>query len=239
MPYAGYGMNAGIADAANLAWLLSGVVQGWARPAILDAYEAERQPITEQVSRFAMDMAMKVLAQRRGVPDAIELPGPEGDAVRQRIGREAYDLNVQQYCCGGLNFGYFYDRSPIISYDGAAAPAYTMADFTPSTAPGCRAPHVWQGNGNSLYDALGPGYTLLRLDPAADATPLKAAAGDAGMPLAIVDVAGKDAAVAYDRKLVLVRTDQHVAWRGDRLPDDVAGLVRLLRGETASMGATG
>ncbi|HSJ41437.1 MAG TPA: FAD-dependent monooxygenase, partial [Xanthobacteraceae bacterium] len=119
MPYAGYGMNAGIADATNLAWLLAAYLQGWADIAILDAYEAERLPITEQVSRFAMDMAGKVLSQRRTVPDAIEQPGAEGDAVRNRVGQAAYDLNVQQYCCGGLNFGYFYDRSPIIAYDGA------------------------------------------------------------------------------------------------------------------------
>ncbi|MDX2204071.1 MAG: FAD-dependent oxidoreductase [Hyphomicrobiaceae bacterium] len=239
MPYAGYGMNAGIADAANLAWLLSGVVQGWAAPAILDAYAAERQPITEQVSRFAMDMALKVLAQRRGVPEDIERPGPEGEAVRERVGREAYDLNVQQYCCGGLNFGYFYDRSPIIAYDGAAAPAYTMAEFTPSTVPGCRVPHVWQGQGRSLYDGLGPGYTLLRLDRTADVTPLKAAAETVGMPLAIVDVTGEAAGKAYDRKLVIVRTDQHVAWRGDRVPDDAAGLVDLLRGAKMSAQAAG
>jgi hypothetical protein len=52
----------------------------------------------------------------------LEEPGPEGDAVRARIGKEAYDLNVGQFCCGGLNFGYFYDASPIIAYDGEQAP---------------------------------------------------------------------------------------------------------------------
>src|SRR3954463_5150374 len=123
MPYAGYGMNAGIADATNLAWLLAACLQGWADTAILNAYEAERLPITEQVSRFAMDMAGKVLGQRRTVPDEIEQPGAEGDEVRRRVGQAAYDLNVQQYCCGGLNFGYFYDASPIIAYDGAQQPA--------------------------------------------------------------------------------------------------------------------
>ena len=46
---AGYGMNAGIADAMNLSWQLAAVLHCWAPPAILDAYEAERQPITEQV----------------------------------------------------------------------------------------------------------------------------------------------------------------------------------------------
>ena len=161
-------MNAGIADATNLAWLLAAALQGWADPAILDAYEAERLPITDQVSRFAMDMAGKVLGQRRTVPEEIELEGPEGDAVRQRVGQAAYDLNVQQYCCGGLNFGYFYDASPIIVYDGASQPAYTMADFTPSTAPGCRLPFCELPDGRPVYDALGPGYTLLRTDPGLD-----------------------------------------------------------------------
>ena len=31
VPYAGYGMNAGIADAANLSWLLAAHLNGWAR----------------------------------------------------------------------------------------------------------------------------------------------------------------------------------------------------------------
>ena len=164
MPYAGYGMNAGIADATNLAWLLAAYLQGWAGIAILDAYEAERLPITEQVSRFAMDMAGKVLSQRRAVPDEIEQPGPEGDAVRKQVGQAAYDLNVQQYCCAGLNFGYFYDQSPIIAYDGAEQPGFTMADFTPSSTPGCRLPFAKLADGRPVYDALGPGYTLLRYD---------------------------------------------------------------------------
>ena len=229
MPYAGYGMNAGIADATNLAWLLAAALEGWASPGMLDAYEAERLPITDQVSRFAMDMALNVLSQRRAVPEEIELPGPEGDAVRARIGQAAYDLNVQQYCCGGLNFGYFYDRSPIIHYDGSAQPGYTMADFTPSTVPGCRTPHVWLADGRSLYDALGQGYTLLRLDARCDTRAIEAAAADHRLPLRIVDVSGKDAGV-YDRKLVLVRTDQHISWRGNTLPADIEGLISTLRG---------
>ena len=229
MPYAGYGMNAGIADAANLAWLMAAALDGWATPQILDAYEAERLPITDQVSRFAMDMALQVLGQRRAVPDEIETPGPEGDAVRARVGQAAYDLNVQQYCCGGLNFGYFYDRSPIIAYDGATHPAYTMADFTPSTVPGCRTPHVWQRDGGSIYDGLGPGYTLLRGDPVIATLALEDAARRHRVPIEVLDIHPADAASPYDRKLVLVRTDQHVAWRGDRLPDDVDRLIDRLR----------
>ena len=66
VPYAGYGMNAGIADAMNLSWLLAAHLNGWAPPDILDAYEGERQPITEQVSRFAMEHASDDTAARRG-----------------------------------------------------------------------------------------------------------------------------------------------------------------------------
>jgi 2-polyprenyl-6-methoxyphenol hydroxylase-like FAD-dependent oxidoreductase len=228
MPYAGYGMNAGIADATNLAWLLAAALQGWANPAILDAYEAERLPITEQVSRFAMDMAGKVLGQRRTVPDEIEQPGAAGDTVRQQVGQAAYDLNVQQYCCGGLNFGYFYDRSPIILYDGAEQPAYTMADFTPSTIPGCRVPFATLPDGRPIYDALGPGYTLLRLDSNIVVTPLVDAMQDGGVPIEVVDLQAGDS--DHDRKLILVRTDQHIAWRGDALPDRPDRLVDTLTG---------
>jgi len=181
-----------------------------------------------------MDMAGKVLGQRRTVPDEIEQPGAEGDAVRNRVGQAAYDLNVQQYCCGGLNFGYYYDRSPIIAYDGAEPPAYTMADFTPSTVPGCRVPFSSLPDGRPVYDALGPGYTLLRLDPQTTVAPFVTAMRDGGIPIEVVDLPTGGAKHPYDRKLIVVRTDQHVAWRGDALPDRPEHLVDILRGRTGS-----
>jgi 2-polyprenyl-6-methoxyphenol hydroxylase-like FAD-dependent oxidoreductase len=230
VPYAGYGMNAGIADAINLSWLLSACVQGWADERILDAYQAERQPITEQVSQFAMDHAQKMIRARRAVPPDIEAPGPEGDVLRAEIGREAYELNVQQFCCAGLNFGYFYTGSPIIVADGEAPPPYTMGDFTPSTVPGCRAPHLWLADGRSLYDAFGPGYTLLRFDRRVDIRALEEAARDARVPLSVLDVEAKEVPRAYRHRLVLCRADQHVAWRGDRMPVDPVALVDQLRG---------
>jgi 2-polyprenyl-6-methoxyphenol hydroxylase-like FAD-dependent oxidoreductase len=230
VPYAGYGMNAGIADAANLAWLLAAHLNGWAPAEILDAYEAERRPITEQVSRFAMAHADREIERRGAVPPGIELPGPEGDAVRARVGQAAYDLNLQQFCCGGLNFGYYYDLSPIIVYDGAEQPAYTMAEFTSSTVPGCRAPHFWLRDGRSIYDLLGPGYTLLCFDPKIATGPLVGVAATRAVPLEVVDVAAEDAPDTYEHKLVLVRTDQHVAWRGDALPGDKGEFIDALRG---------
>src|SRR6185436_867529 len=205
VPYAGYGMNAGIADAANLAWLLAARLQGWGGEAILDAHEKERLPITEQVSHFAMNHSFQMAKQRQTVPAWIEEPGPGGDAARAALGKAAYELNVQQYCCGGLNFGYYYDQSPLIVYDEESQPPYSMATFTPSTVPGCRTPHVWLRDGRSLYDALGPWFTLLRFDPAVDVTPLTDAAAQRGVPLDVLDVQSDEAAAVYDRALVLSR----------------------------------
>lgn len=230
VPYAGFGMNAGIADAINLSWLLAARVQGWGDEGMLDAYEAERQPITEQVSQFAMDHAQKMIRARGAVPPNIEAPGPEGEAQRLAVGREAYELNVQQYCCAGLNFGYYYTGSPIIATDDAQAPAYSMGGFTASTVPGCRAPHFWLRDGRSLYDAFGPAYTLLRFDRSVDVSGLESTARQSGLPLVVIDVDGEDTPPAYEHKLVMCRSDQHVAWRGNAIPVPAAALVSRLRG---------
>jgi len=229
VPYAGYGMNAGIADATNLSWMLAAHLNGWAGAAILDAYEAERLPITSQVSRFAMSHAEAEIRRRGAVPAAIEEEGVEGERVRQQIGRHTYEINVQQYACAGLNFGSYYDRSPIIAYDGAAPPAYTMGSFTPSTVPGCRTRHLWCAEGVSLYDRMGPEFTLLRFDRGLDVEPLERAAGSRSVPLEILDVAAP-ADVVREGALVLSRPDQHVAWRGHYAPADPLSLIDHIRG---------
>ena len=230
VPYAGYGMNAGIADAMNLSWTLAAHLKGWAPEAILDVYERERQPITEQVSRFAMRHAEGAIRERTSVPPEIEDDSPAGEAARKQVGDEAYKLHVQQFACAGLNYGYFYDDSPIIAYDGEAAPGYTMHDYTPSTVPGCRTPHIWLDDGCSLYDAMGPDYTLLRFDPSVDVSAVAEAARQRGFPLEVLNIAAKDLPEPYTTKLVLSRPDQHVAWRGDTVPADALGLIDLVRG---------
>ena len=238
VPYAGYGMNAGIADAENLAWHLSAQFEGWADPRALDAYERERHPITEQVSHFAMNHAHAMSQRRRAIPSDIEEESVAGEASRQRFGQDLYELNVQQYCCAGLNFGYYYDDSPLIVYDADTAPAYTMGSFTPSTVPGCRAPHTWLSEGVSLLDALGHGYTLL-CSPRADAEGaaiLQQAMQSAGVPLQVL--AGDAVAewpTEYRHAWHLIRQDSHVVWRGDQITPDLArAVVGRLRGAMPS-----
>jgi len=208
--------------------MLAGTLKGWADPAILAAYELERMPITEQVSRYAMDTSINLARQRAAIPADIEEDGPEGDASRARIGQEAYDINVGQFCAGGLNFGYFYDASPIIAHDGESAPGYDIYNFTQSTVPGCRTPHVWLRDGRSLYDALGGDFSLLRFDPLLDVSELQRAATLRGVPLAVLDVDTDE--TIYPEKLVLSRPDQHVGWRGNAMPDDPSALIDRIRG---------
>jgi 2-polyprenyl-6-methoxyphenol hydroxylase-like FAD-dependent oxidoreductase len=229
VPYAGYGMNAGIADATNLSWMLAAHLNGWAGASILEAYEAERWPITSQVSRFAMSHAEAELRRRGAVPEEIEDISAEGERVRRETGRLAYDINVEQYACAGLNFGTYYDRSPIIAYDGAAPPAYTMGNYAPSTVPGCRTPHLWCADGVSLYDAMGAEFSLLRFDPVVEVAAIERAAAARNVPLKVLDVASSDA-IPDKHALVLSRPDQHVAWRGKSAPDAALALIDLIRG---------
>ena len=230
IPNAGYGMNAGIADATNLSWMIAAALRAGRRRNSRrlrgGAPTYYRAGVALHHGYRAKDHAAAARDTRRN-----RVAGPVGEAIRARIGKDAYDIDFQQQCAGGLNFGYFYGGSPIIAYDGEPHPTYTMHDFTSSTVPGCRAPHLWLGDGRSLYDALGPDYTLIRHR---SDRPRRVASSNAaakrGVPLAVLDVDAPDARALYARKLVLVRPDQHVAWRGDEEPAAPMGVIDLVRG---------
>jgi len=96
--------------------------------------------------------------------------------------------------------------------------------------PGCRTPHLWCKDGSSLYDAMGPEFTLLRMDSAVNVAPLEHAARKRGVPLRVLDIERPSSAIFYGGGLVLSRPDQHVAWRGDTLPADPLGLIDRIRG---------
>jgi hypothetical protein len=105
-----------------------------------------------------------------------------------------------------------------------------MYDFTQSTVPGCRTPHLWLRDGRSLYDASGPNFTLLRFDPKVEIGALTEAAAHRGAPMAVVDVDADEAAALYPCKLLLSRPDQHVAWRGNKSPENPMTLIDRIRG---------
>jgi hypothetical protein len=132
----------------------------------------------------------------------------------------------------GLQIGYRYEGSPICVPDGTPAPADDAATYVPSSRPGARAPHAWLAPGRSTLDQFGRGFVLLHF-PArrdVDPAPLAEAAAERGVPLRIVAIADPAVAEAYERALVLVRPDGHVAWRGDALPPDPLGVIDRVRG---------
>ena len=105
-----------------------------------------------------------------------------------------------------------------------------MDSYTPSTVPGCRTPHLWCGDGSSLYDAMGPEFSLLRFDRAIETDALEQAARLRGVPLEIIDIEEAGSPAFEGSGLVLSRPDQHVAWRGNRLPPDPLALIDRVRG---------
>jgi putative polyketide hydroxylase len=54
-PGGGFGMNTGIQAAHNLAWKLAAVLHGWAGPALLGTYQAERQPVARLTTRLSVE----------------------------------------------------------------------------------------------------------------------------------------------------------------------------------------
>ena len=67
----------------------------------------------------------------------------------------------------------------------------------------------------------------------AEAAALIDAAKARGVPLHDVVIADAELAALYERKLVRVRPDGHVAWRGDACRADAAAVVDRVRGAAA------
>ncbi|TXL74661.1 FAD-dependent oxidoreductase [Vineibacter terrae] len=229
IPYGGFGMNAGIEDAISLGWMLAATLKGWGSSALLDAYEAERQPIGEQVSRAAQRLFAE--QGRVRLPAALEDDGPDGDGARRAYGAALLATDKAQFNPVGLNFAIAYGGSPVIAYDDGIAPAFEIDRYEPSTTPGCRAPQARLRDGAWLHDLLGPDFTLVTHGRTPLSTAFQAAATRQGLPLAVVDISAEpQAAALYDHPLVLVRPDQRVAWRGHAPPAAIDALLERVRG---------
>jgi 2-polyprenyl-6-methoxyphenol hydroxylase-like FAD-dependent oxidoreductase len=239
-PTGGFGMNTGIDDSSNLAWKLAAMLQGWGGPLLLDSYEAERKPIgyrnTGASRKYASRMHDAV------VPDEVEADGPAGDAARAAASKLTYVRynhfnRDEDKDAVGVQIGGRYDGSRIITADGEPPPDVfpeTYDEYIPTSLPGGRAPHLWLDDrrqmGSSLFDRLGRGFTLLRLNTAAETAALEQAAATRGIPLAILDVTLPQARALYGCDLALIRPDQYIAWRGDRLPNDLDALLARVTG---------
>jgi hypothetical protein len=130
----------------------------------------------------------------------------------------------------GLAMGYYYEDSPICVADGSPPPVERgFGHYVQTSRPGSRAPHAWMADGRSTIDLFGNGFTLLRFGDH-DVSALVAAAGRRRVPFSVVDIAEAPISKLYERDLVLVRPDGHVAWRSDDAPGDAMQLIDKVRG---------
>ena len=219
-PTGGLGYNTAIEDAVNLGWKLAAMLKGWGGPRLADSYEIERQALARRNTGYARGFADSV---GLFVPALeIEDDSPAGQAARQAAGDHLNAHARAEFNIPGVTFGGRYDGSPIVVADGTTPPPDAANTYVPTARPGGRAPHLWLGDGRSLYDAFGFEFTLLRLGSRApDTAPFAAAAKAQGAPLAVVDVPLAEARELYAADLALIRPDQIVAWRGNAVSDAV------------------
>jgi 2-polyprenyl-6-methoxyphenol hydroxylase-like FAD-dependent oxidoreductase len=204
-PWGGHGFNTSVGDSVNIAWKIAAVLQGWAPERLLASYEPERRDVVEQTVASA------------------------GSHLRNLAGDLAKDeetiqrLKSPEFFSLGLVLGYSYAGSPIIQPSagvaanagepaGPAGPA-DVRTYRPSSEPGARLPHWWLPDGSSLYDHLGQGFTLLcpaGSETGPDVAALAERAADKRIPFAVVRA---PACYPWAQEFLLVRPDQHIAWR--------------------------
>ncbi len=195
-PTGGFGMNTGVQDAQNLCWKLAAVLKGDAGDALLDTYNAERQPVGKAITEQALANAASMGRMEKTL---------QGKGARREF------LNEQ-----GMIFGATYGSSAVVP-DGSPRPAVAnpVTDYMPSAWPGSRAPHAWvrkDGERVSTIDLFGNGFVLL-------AGAKGGAWADAARPLGIKPLvlgdeeSWREVYGIADTGAVLVRPDGHVGWR--------------------------
>lgn len=239
-PTGGFGMNTGIGDAVDLSWKLDAVLGGWAPPSLLDTYTTERRPVAVRNARESSRNLERMLSPRTTPPPPVAFTdGPEGEAARRAFGEHYNELMAREWYSLDIHLGYRYESSAIVPdpLEGPVPPErheYPSNGYVQTAAPGARAPHVWLADGRSTLDLFGRGFVLLRLGsqpPSVDG--LVQEAERHGMPLTVVDLDEPEVLAAYERALVLVRPDGHVAWRGEHEPSDPTSVVTAVRGESS------
>lgn len=233
-PTGGFGMNTGIGDAVDLGWKLEAVVKGWGGTELLRSYDTERRPVGLRNVAEASRNLRRMLSTRERLPGSkIFQPGAANDAARKAYGDWFAAIMRHEWFANGVMLGYRYDNSPLILADGTPAPPDVSHPYAQTARPGARAPHVFLADGRSTLDLFGRGFTLLRLGPSPPTTErIVRAAAERSVPLNLVSLDEPQVLAAYERRLVLVRPDGHVAWRADAEPADAGALIDVVSGHS-------
>ncbi len=225
-PTGGMGMNTGMQEVWDLGWKLQGALDGWGGPQLLASYDVERRPVAARNLSFSTSN----FNAWRDVPDtsAILDATPESEALRATVGERLRASTRVEWESLGLQIGHRYEGSPICIDDGSPPTPDDFRIYEPTSRPGSRAPHAWLGDGRSTLDLFGEGFTLLSFGGGPGVQALEASFRSRRAPLTIEQIDDPAIAALYERRLVLVRPDGHVAWRGDAIgdPDRIADVAR-------------
>lgn len=230
MPTGGYGMNSGVADAAGLSWALAANIEGWGGDALLDAYESERR----KTAWWHLEAARSHLAVRMTIGQYYAEAGdilsatPEAEANRQKLAKQIAEIGNAENESWGVELGYRYDQSPVINGEDEVFPSDPLV-YVGNTIPGGRFPHVFLELDVSIHDKLGLYFSLVAFRDV-DSEAFENTARELGIPLTVLKLDRPDLRSIYERDFILVRPDQHVAWRGDELPGDPAHVLTMVTG---------
>ena len=239
----GGNLGEGFGDVANLGWKLAAVLAGHAPDTLLDSYDAERRRHNWRIADYALDRARRGYEQREqirrdGIPDDADL-SPEAEQRRAEIGAL---IGEGRFESAGVEFDERYDASPAIWYEPGQLDSekpWQSDHYEDDPRPGHRAPDGYLDPwGDTLYDRIGNDFALLVLSP--DRTTAAAFAAEAAarsLPLTVIHLSDPAVRELYGADNVLIRPDQHVAWRGARVPGGGAGAVLDVVSGAAGRGA--
>ena len=224
IPTGGYGMNTAVGDSFDIGWKLAAVVAGYAGPELLRSYETERKPVAARnIERSGVHWQQhgfyRELVDKTG--NQVTSQTPEGKDLRAQIDRHLQQ-NDGENRDHGIELGYRYNGSPVIfpdeEEDGVKEPAWDNKHYIPSTWPGARAPHVFLKDGEtSIFDLFGKSREYSLVDFTPDARYREAFEPEAkalGVPIKAVHLPDEShVRKIWERDAVLVRPDDHVAWR--------------------------
>ena len=145
--------------------------------------------------------------------EAGDLTAPAADAARGAAGLRIGAIGNAENESFGIELGYAYADSEVICADPGADIPSDPLHYIPTTAPGARMPSVLLSDGTPIFDRLGLWFTLVCFGaPPSEA--LVGAAARRGVPLDVLRIDDPATVRVYGRGLLLIRPDQHIAWRG-------------------------
>ena len=232
IPTGGYGMNTALGDSFDIGWKLGAVISGHGGPALLQSYESERRPVAERnIEHSGVHWTVQATWWGWSATPSIISQAEDGKELRAKIAEYVlqHDGENKDH---GIELGYRYTGSPVIVADEKVKePLWEKECYIPSTWPGARAPHVFLQDGKtSIFDLFGTGKEYSLVDFTVDGRYIRRFELEAkklNIPLKTIHLPKeKHAQLIWERDAVLVRPDDHVAWRAtpSSAGTDVEGL---------------